>query len=85
MNYFIASLCLVFALSSNLSLGYQVTGKVVDSTDSKIVIQKGKEKFEIARDATTKTEGNPAVGSKATVEYTMAASSIVAKAEKDKK
>ena len=58
---------------------YQVTGPVLELTDSKIVVQKGKEKWEIARTPDTKVNGDLKVGAKVTVEYTMAAKSIEAK------
>ena len=58
---------------------YQVTGPVLELTDSKIVVQKGKEKWEIARTPDTKVTGDLKVGAKVTVEYTMAAKSIEAK------
>ena len=52
---------------------------VVEVTDTKIVVQKDKEKWEIARTAQTKTNGTPKVGDKVTVYYTMTASSIEVK------
>ena len=58
---------------------YQVTGPVLELTDSKIVVQKGKEKWEIARTPDTKVTGDLKVGAKVTIEYTMAAKSIEAK------
>ena len=58
---------------------YQVTGPVLELTDSKIVVQKGKEKWEITRTPDTKVTGELKVGAKVTVEYTMAAKSIEAK------
>ena len=58
---------------------YQVTGPIVEITDAKIVVQKGDEKWELARTAATKITGELKVGSKVTIEYTMTAKSIVAK------
>jgi cytochrome c1 len=55
---------------------YQVTGPVLEVTDTKIVVQKGKEKWEIARTPDTKVNGDLKVGSKVTVEYTMSAKSV---------
>jgi hypothetical protein len=73
-------------LSSSLAMAYQVTGPVLEVTDTKIVVQKGKEKWEIARDATTKMKGEVKAGDKVTVEYKMTATSIEAKgASKAKK
>ncbi len=64
---------------------YQVTGPVLELTDSKIVVQKGKEKWEIARTPDTKVTGDLKVGAKVTVEYIMTAKSVEAKADKPKK
>lgn len=60
---------------------YQVTGPVLEVTDTKIVIQKGKDKWEMDRSASTKVTGDLKVGSKVTIQYTMAAAEVEAKAE----
>ena len=60
-------------------MAYQVTGPVLEVSDSRIVVQKGKEKWELARDAGTKMTGDVKVGDKVTVEYRMTATSIEAK------
>lgn len=61
---------------------YQVTGPVLEVTDTTIVVQKGKDKWEILKDASSKITGDLKVGSKVTVEYTMTAKSIEAKEDK---
>ncbi len=61
---------------------YQVTGPVVEVRDDAVVVQKGKENWEIARTADTKVTGDPKKGDKVTVQYKMTATSIEAKAEK---
>ncbi len=61
---------------------YQVTGPVVELTDTKIVIHKDDGKWQIARDAGTKVTGDLKVGEKVTVEYKMVAVSIETKAAK---
>lgn len=58
---------------------YQATGTVLEVTDSKVVIEKGKEKWEIARDKDTKVTGELKVGAKVTIKYTMKAGSIEVK------
>jgi hypothetical protein len=58
---------------------YQVTGPVLELTDSKIVVQKGKEKWEIARTADAKVTGDLKVGAKVTIHYTMSAKTIEVK------
>lgn len=58
---------------------YQVTGPVLEMTSDTITVQKGKEKWEIAKDAATKMTGEPKVGSKVTIEYTMKAATIEVK------
>ena len=64
---------------------YQVTGPIVEVNDSMIVVMKGKEKFEVARDSSTKVTGDLKVGDKVTIHYTMTAKEIEAKADKAKK
>jgi hypothetical protein len=61
---------------------YQVTGQVVEVTDSMIVVMKGKERFEMARDASTKVNGDLKVGSKITAQYKITATSVEVKADK---
>ena len=64
---------------------YQVTGEVKEVSDDLIVVQKGKERFEIARTADTKVTGELKQGGKATVEYRMTATSADVKGEKGSK
>jgi hypothetical protein len=64
---------------------YQVTGPVVEATDSMIVVMKGKERFEIDRDSSTKVTGDVKVGEKVTVMYTMSAKEVEVKADKSAK
>jgi len=61
---------------------YQVTGPVLDVTADTITVQKGSEKFEIARTADTKVTGELKKGEKVTVEYRMTAATIEVKAAK---
>jgi hypothetical protein len=79
-----AALAVVFALVAPAAMAYQVTGPVVEVTDSKIVVKKGKENWELARDKNTKVSGDVKKGAKVTVQYTMTATSIEAKAAKKK-
>jgi hypothetical protein len=58
---------------------YQVTGPVLDLSDSTITVQKGKEKWQLARDKETKSAGDVKVGDKVTIEYTMSAKTIESK------
>ncbi len=59
---------------------YQVTGPVLEVNDTMIAIQKGKDRWEIARDANTKITGDLKVGSKVTIEYRMSATAVEVKA-----
>jgi hypothetical protein len=61
---------------------YQVTGPVLEVTDDAVTVQKGKEKWEIARTADTKVTGELKKGEKVTVEYRMTATSVEVKAGK---
>ena len=58
---------------------YQVTGPVLEVNDTMIAVQKGKDRWEIARDASTKVTGDLKVGSKVTIEYRMTATTVDAK------
>jgi hypothetical protein len=61
---------------------YQWIGTVLEMKGDVMIVQKGKEKWEIARDKDTKvTGGDLKVGSKVTVFYTMKAASIEVKGE----
>jgi hypothetical protein len=79
-----AALALAATVEAGSTKSYQVTGPVLEVNDSMIVVQKGKERWEIARDASTKMTGDIKVGSKVTVMYTMAATEVEAKGEKPK-
>jgi hypothetical protein len=63
---------------------YQVTGPVLEVKDDLIVVQKGKDKWEIARGADTKVTGDLKVGSKVTIEYRMTAATVEVKDAKAK-
>src|SRR2546423_13459494 len=74
-----------FAMSSlALAAGktYQVTGPVLEMNDSMIAVQKGKDRWEIARDSNTKVTGELKVGAKVTITYTMTATEAEVKADK---
>lgn len=58
---------------------YQVTGPVLEIQGAMIVVQKGNDKWEIAKDAATKVTGDLKVGSKVTIEYTMKAATVEVK------
>jgi len=62
---------------------YQVTGPVLEIKGDVIVVEKGKEKWEVAKSAATKVGGDLKVGSKVTIEYTMTAVKIDVKEEKE--
>jgi cytochrome c1 len=61
---------------------YQVTGPVLEVTADTITVQKGSEKWEIARTADTKVTGELKKGEKVTIEYRMVAASVEVKAAK---
>jgi len=64
---------------------YQVTGPVLEVTDTTIVVQKGDEKWELARDKGTKANGAIKVGTKVTIQYQMVAKEVEVKADKPAK
>ena len=77
----------VLALFAGAAMAYQVTGPVLDVTDTKIVVDKNGEKHEIARDKSTKGDKNIKKGDRVTVQFTMTATEIENKtpAKKDDK
>lgn len=70
------------AVAAALPKTYQVTGPVLAVTSDMITVQKGTDKWEIAKDASTKTTGTPAVGSTVTIQYRMTAATIDVKTKK---
>lgn len=58
---------------------YQVTGPVLDVTNDAIVVEKDKEKWEIARTKDTKVSGDLKKGARVTIKYTMTAASVEVK------
>jgi len=59
---------------------YQVTGPVLEVNDTMIAVQKGKDRWEVARDPSTKVTGDLKGGSKVTIEYRMTATAVDVKA-----
>jgi len=64
---------------------YQVTGPVLEVNSDMIAVQKGKDRWELTRDASTKVNGDLAVGSKVTIQYRMIATEVDVKPAKGKK
>jgi hypothetical protein len=58
---------------------YRVTGAVLELTDTMIVVQKGDEKWQVARDKGTKVNGDLKVGAKVTVQYRCVATDVEVK------
>ena len=85
----LSTLLVLFALAIAMSAAaavktYQVTGPVLEVKADMIAVQKGSDRWEIARDASTKITGDLKVGSKVTIEYRMSATSVMVKDEKAK-
>jgi hypothetical protein len=62
-----ASLMLSSAAFAAGAKTYEVTGPVLEVNDSMIAVQKGKDRWEINRDANTKVTGDLKVGEKVTI------------------
>lgn len=58
---------------------YQVTGPVLEVTPTTITVQKGDDKWQIARTKGTKITGDLKVGSKVTIQYHMVAAEVEVK------
>lgn len=80
---FLAAACACGSLWAADVNTYQVTGPVLAVTPTTVTVQKGSEKWEIARDAATPVKGGDlAVGAKVTIKYRMTATDIEVKAAK---
>ena len=81
----IALVVMVLLFIASLSFGatktYQVTGPVLEVSPTMIVVKKGNDRWEIAREAGTKVTGDLKVGSKVTIEYRMTATTVSVKEE----
>lgn len=64
---------------------YQVTGPVLEISDTLIVVQKGDDKWQLSRDKDTKIEGELKVGAKVTVHYRCVAVDVEVKGDKQDK
>jgi hypothetical protein len=73
------------ALSAADVKTYQVTGPVLEVTPTTVTVQKGNDKWEIARDKNTKVSGEIKVGAKVTIYYKMVAEEVEVKDAKAKK
>jgi uncharacterized lipoprotein YajG len=74
----------IFVFFSSLALAgavktYQVTGPVLDVSDDMVAVQKGSDRWEIARSADTKITGDLKKGAKVTIEYRMTATKVEVK------
>ena len=64
---------------------YQVTGPILELTANSITVQKGDEKWQVARSSDTKVTGDLKVGAKVTIYYKMVATEVEVKAAKGEK
>ena len=80
-----AALLAASSLNAADAKTYQVTGPVLEVTPTTITVQKGNDKWEIARDGKTKIPANVKVGTKVTIYYTMTATEVEVKETKAKK
>jgi hypothetical protein len=83
--YILGALLVAGILASAVALAaaaktYQVTGPVLEVNKDMIVVQKGKDRWEIARDASSKVPSDVKVGDKVTIHYRMTATEVEAKA-----
>ncbi|HET7452948.1 MAG TPA: hypothetical protein VFL12_09415 [Thermoanaerobaculia bacterium] len=76
---FAASALVPLAAPAATAKTYQVTGPVLEVTPTMIAVQKGKDRWEISRDAESKVPADVKVGDKVTVEYRMTATSVEVK------
>ena len=79
-----AATLLVAQTTPKLPKTYQVTGPVLELTDDLIIVQKDKDKWELARTKDTKIAGDLKVGAKVTITYRMTAVGVEVKADAKK-
>jgi len=75
----VAGLLLAAGAPGMTAKTYQVTGPVLEVSNDMITVQKGKDRWEIARDSSSKVPANLKVGDKVTIEYRMTATSVEVK------
>lgn len=69
------------AMAAPQAKTYQVTGPVLEVTDTSITVKKGEDNWQIARDAGTKIKGDLKVGAKVTIQYRMIATDVEVKVD----
>jgi hypothetical protein len=74
-------LAAIGAMAAESAKTYQVTGPVLEVTEKAIVVQKGDERWEVARNEKTRIDGELKVGNKVTIHYRMIAVSVESKSE----
>jgi len=89
-QYWLVFMCAVALLvATSLSAAdaktYQVTGPVLEVTPTTVTVQKGNDKWELARNNATKIKGDLKVGARVTIYYTMVATEVEVKQAKAKK
>lgn len=80
-----AALLTAGSLRAAESKAYQVTGPVLELTPTTIVVQKGEDRWELARNSATKVQGDLKVGARVTIHYSMTATDVEVKEAKGKK
>lgn len=85
MRFVVVLAAMLFSMSAFAAKTYQVMGPIVELSDSRIIVQKGSDRWEIERNPNTKVTGDLKVGQKVTIEYTMAADTVEVKGEGKKK
>jgi hypothetical protein len=80
-----ASIFFITSTAFAATKSYQVTGPIVESNDKMIVVQKGKDRWELQRTPDTKVNANLKPGEKVTISYSMTANDVEAKETKTAK
>lgn len=70
------------ALAAPQAKTYQVSGEVLELTDTTIIVQKGEDRWQVARDKGTKVTGDLKVGAKVTIQYRCVATDVEVKGGK---
>lgn len=79
MKYSAGLLVVALLCAALPAMASKITGTVSEVTATNIVVKKGRQKLDMARDATTHVEGDLRKGARVTVEYAMTATRIEVK------
>ncbi len=73
------------SLDARDAKNHEVTGPALEVTPAAVTVQKGNDKWELARNSDAEIKGDFKVGARVTIHYTMSATEVGVKETKAKK